>query len=1131
MNTHLYECISVLSLHSYVLATTILTGYNMMALVTQRVIVVLLCTLSQCSAAGTVSFSSGSASQTVMEGDSLSVCVMLDSGDSVEVGLSVTPAGGLDVPTNTLHLTDTTTTDCWVVTATDDNIYEVDSQIFTLNLVLVNPTSSDIVLTDPSTATITVMDNEEVMVEITTSGVTNSYSGIRVDEGQSVEVCVSVSGATISEREVVVHVATSHLQNDEKPATSGIDYQAFTMDATFTSSQSQVCENIQTLLEMPPIYEHNEVFSVSLSDASANPRIRLGTQKTVRITDGQRAGVSLVNPTIVQNEEDGNVSVCVRLDSPAGGTEKEIFITLHYLISSADDFTFPSNSRVGATQCLTLPVTNNNVYQTSPVLTQTITLSKNPMALNQERLDLGNTVMTTVTINDDDDAVVSMTTPTMTTTEGGVVEVCANLVSPSGGTSVPITVMFTWSGGPSTATFSANSNANTRACIQLTVADDDIYGMSPISVYTILLSISSPTNSRVTVGGISQTIITVSDDDDPVLALSQSSYTFAEATEETGEICVVLEGPSGGLTTGTLEVLFTIDTVNINRPATPQVDFTTSSLVQTMQFSTIGESRCISVTIIDDDTADPGELFRVTVISPNNRVTFRGGAVAIVIIDNDDVLPGPTNLRNSTTESRRVILMWDRPDTTSITVALIEYSVQVTGTNGFPSLSLTTNSNSPFIVINNLFPYQQYQFSVSAVYQIDNIGEEVSIVVRTRQEAPGGPPAMLMASPTATTLTLSWDPPAEPNGVIITYTLYVDYRNETTTNFLTPSAPFLLSPLRPYQTVSVQVSASTLVGEGPRTLSMEFTTAEAKSGPVGSLRVLRVNETTLTVNWVAPAEVNGVLLTYTIRTNEEGSSSADTEYNTLTTSFSIHELVPYTPYVVSVAPSNGAGFGEPVSVVEFTAEGIPLFHPRDIGSTRLNGTAVVVSWRPLSRSEARGFITNYTITYWRVGFNAANASTITVSGEDASSAIIINLNPNSDYYFTVSASTVQGVGNVSVAMVISTQSSGMGVIAGAVVGLIVAVVLLTIIVCIACIIRRRQHGGPKQESALRNPAYGMSVRQAPNDAVNVQSNDEHTYEHIRDIRVDEVVYETIDPDKNSGEGEAVLWYPAMQPME
>ena len=65
--------------------------------------------------------------------------------------------------------------------------------------------------------------------------------------------------------------------------------------------------------------------------------------------------------------------------------------------------------------------------------------------------------------------------------------------------------------GSSTATFSANSNANTRACIQLTVADDDIYGTSPIPV-TVVLNISSPI-SRVSVGNIGQTIITVRDDD------------------------------------------------------------------------------------------------------------------------------------------------------------------------------------------------------------------------------------------------------------------------------------------------------------------------------------------------------------------------------------------------------------------------------------------------------------------------------------------------------------------------------------------------------------------------------------------------------------------------------------------
>ncbi len=66
--------------------------------------------------------------------------------------------------------------------------------------------------------------------------------------------------------------------------------------------------------------------------------------------------------------------------------------------------------------------------------------------------------------------------------------------------------------GMDVAAFSANSNANTRACIQLTVADDDIYGTSPVPVYTVVLSIFSPT-SRVTVGTNSRTTVTVSDDD------------------------------------------------------------------------------------------------------------------------------------------------------------------------------------------------------------------------------------------------------------------------------------------------------------------------------------------------------------------------------------------------------------------------------------------------------------------------------------------------------------------------------------------------------------------------------------------------------------------------------------------
>ncbi len=71
------------------------------------------------------------------------------------------------------------------------------------------------------------------------------------------------------------------------------------------------------------------------------------------------------------------------------------------MLSVLDDFTFPSNSRVGDVQCLTIPVTNDNVYQKSPVLMETVTLSKSLTVIDQGRLDLTNTVAT-VTINDDD---------------------------------------------------------------------------------------------------------------------------------------------------------------------------------------------------------------------------------------------------------------------------------------------------------------------------------------------------------------------------------------------------------------------------------------------------------------------------------------------------------------------------------------------------------------------------------------------------------------------------------------------------------------------------------------------------------------------------------------------------------
>ena len=65
---------------------------------------------------------------------------------------------------------------------------------------------------------------------------------------------------------------------------------------------------------------------------------------------------------------------------------------------------------------------------------------------------------------------------------------------------------------------------------------------------------------------------------------------------------------------------------------------------------------------------------------------------------------------------------------------------------------------------------------------------------------------------------VSWVPPSVPNGVITHYTLYIDYNDRSPVTVVQSSAPstsYVVTGLQPHQLISVTISASTIVGEGP----------------------------------------------------------------------------------------------------------------------------------------------------------------------------------------------------------------------------------------------------------------------------------------------------------------------------
>ena len=69
----------------------------------------------------------------------------------------------------------------------------------------------------------------------------------------------------------------------------------------------------------------------------------------------------------------------------------------------------------------------------------------------------------------------------------------------------------------------------------------------------------------------------------------------------------------------------------------------------------------------------------------------------------------------------------------------------------------------------------------------------------------------------------------------------------------------------------------------------------------------------------------------------------------------------------------------------------------------------MVTWQPLFLAEARGFVTQYRVSYWKVASGSLSALTQTVPGRE-NSTIIIGLEPGKNYAVTVSASTSVGDG-------------------------------------------------------------------------------------------------------------------------
>ncbi|XP_013923301.1 PREDICTED: ephrin type-B receptor 3-like, partial [Thamnophis sirtalis] len=136
------------------------------------------------------------------------------------------------------------------------------------------------------------------------------------------------------------------------------------------------------------------------------------------------------------------------------------------------------------------------------------------------------------------------------------------------------------------------------------------------------------------------------------------------------------------------------------------------------------------------------------------------------------------------------------------------------------------------IYISNLMAHTQYTFEIQAVNGVSSKSLQnpqfASVNITTNQAAPSEVPTMHLHGSSGNTMTLSWEPPKKPNGVILDYEIkYFEKQGQTDSiaNTVTSQKNAVrLEGLKPNTAFVVQVRARTVAGYGQYSFPMEFRT-------------------------------------------------------------------------------------------------------------------------------------------------------------------------------------------------------------------------------------------------------------------------------------------------------------------
>ncbi|KAI4902613.1 hypothetical protein NFI96_032935 [Prochilodus magdalenae] len=266
---------------------------------------------------------------------------------------------------------------------------------------------------------------------------------------------------------------------------------------------------------------------------------------------------------------------------------------------------------------------------------------------------------------------------------------------------------------------------------------------------------------------------------------------------------------------------------------------------------------------------------------------------------------------------------------------------------------------------------------------------------------------------------MEWEPPVNPNGEILLYLISsADQKDEVYPLTFANPVIFTFSGLKPDSFYVISVAAVNSAGPGEDANCTAHTLPESVPGPPRNLTALNISSTAVTLTWLRPARVPGLLLGYNVQRQRLGRSCESVEDPSCVESevvlsvkgtgdeetVTLQSLLKYRLYRIRVVALTNAGAGEPTEIFIQTSAGNPDAPPQAI-SVFPSPSGIKIEW---SEPAIISGPTSYLVDVFALDGSGRNISIVREPGE-MRTVLIGNLTAFTQYSVTVTAFT----GNVA----------------------------------------------------------------------------------------------------------------------